>query len=91
MRIAGQVSPVPPTVVGAVASIRIFGAWNPVAAFGQPYVEVKARVGADGRFAAAVPTRGDWIPDFVALEAHVAATSESHDVAGPLRHARLVR
>jgi hypothetical protein len=87
MRIAGQVSPVPPAVVGAVASIRIFGAWNPVAAFGQPFVEVKTRVGADGRFAAAVPTPAD----FVALEAHVAATSESYDVAGPLRHAQLIR
>ena len=91
MRIAGHVSPVPQGVVGAVASIRIFGAWNPVAALGYPFVEVKARVGADGRLAAAVPTRADWTPDFVTLEAHVAATSESYDVAGPLRHAKLVR
>jgi uncharacterized delta-60 repeat protein len=92
IRISGHVSPVPPAVVGTVASIRIFGAWNPVVSDRtEPFVEVKTRVGADGRFAAVVPTRTDWIPDFVTLEAHVAATSVSYDVAGPLRHAQLIR
>jgi hypothetical protein len=62
-----------------------------VPALTQPFVEVKARVGVDGRFAAVIPTRTDWIPDVVALEAHVAATSESYDVAGPLHHAQLIR
>ena len=57
----------------------------------EPVVEVKTRVGADGRFAAVVPTRTDWIPDFVTPEAHVAAARASYDVAGLLRHAQLIR
>jgi hypothetical protein len=91
LRIAGRVSPVPRGVVGAVASIRLYGAWNPLPALKEPFVEVKARIGVDGRFAAVVPTRANWIPDFVALEAHVAATSESYDIARPLHHVQLIR
>jgi hypothetical protein len=74
-------------------TLRLFGAyWEPNRdVFGQPFTEVRARVGRGGRFLVRMPTLNGWYAGYARVQAHLPANATSYDVRSPLRHVLMAR